>query len=307
MTVSLKNLQTRFMGLFLDPADARIYACVRIAFALVSLLNLMQLWPDRETFFTDAGMVDHEVVRKFTVGAYVSVFDLCRSFTAVGTYMVFSGCGMLLLLLGVWPRMAAAIVYAWYVSYAMRAPLILVGWDEVLRCISFLVLISPMPACWSLRSRKARKRTPPQLRVPCYGLTLMRAQLVVIYLQAVLARWEDPYWTGGEFLSFFMLSHNARWPGLWVLNYGFALKVSTYLVLLLELAIPALLMIRRWRWCGVGAGILLHAGISLTAYNFVLFFLSMLVLYPSFFQPEDMDWLEQRLSFNTKQARKKAR
>ncbi len=308
MTVSLKNLQTRFMGLFLDPADARIYACVRIAFAFVSLLNLMQLWPDREIFFTDAGMVDHEVVRKFTVGAYVSVFDLCQSFTAVSTYMLFSGCGMLLLLLGVWPRLAAVIVYVWYVSYAMRSPLILVGWDEVLRSVSFLVMISPMPVCWSLRSRKARKHTPPELHAPRYGLTLIQVQLAVIYVQAVLARLEDPYWTGGEFLSFFLLSSNARWPGLWVLNYGFALKVATYGVLLMELAIPVLLMIRRWRWFGVAAGILLHVGISLTAYNFVLFFLSMLVLYPSFLQPEDMDWLEQRLSFfKTKQARKQSR
>ncbi len=303
MTVSPKNLQSRFIGLFFDPADSRLYACVRIAFAFVSLLNLMQIWPDRAIFFTDAGMIDVEVVRKFTVGPYVSVFDLCSSLEAVSLYMLFTGLAMLLLLFGVWSRAAAVIVYVWYVSYSMRAPLILVGWDEVLRCTAFLVMLSPLPAVWSLRSRKARKKAAPELHVPCYGLTLMRAQLVVIYLQAVLARFADPYWTSGEFLSFFMLSSNARWPGLWVLNYGFVLKVSTYLVLLLELAIPMLLMIRRWRWFGVAAGILLHAGISLTAENLVLFFLSMLVLYPSFLLPQDMNWLEQRLSWRRAKAR----
>ncbi|WP_395752637.1 hypothetical protein [Prosthecobacter sp.] len=295
MTARVDDLLTRLKSLFLAPADSRIYACVRIAFAFVSLLNLMQIWPDRATFFTDAGMIDVEVVRKYTVGAYVSAFDLCPNLEAVSVYMLFSGLAMVLLMLGVWPRLAAAVVYVWYVSYAMRATLILVGWDEVLRSTSFLVLISPMPVCWSLRSRKARKKYSIQPQAPSYGLTLMRAQLVVIYVQAVLARWEDPYWVGGDFLSYFLLSHNSRWPGLWVLNYGFLLKVATYLVLLLELAIPALLLVRRWRWWGVAGGILLHAGISLMAYNLVLFFLSMMVLYLSFLQPEDMGRLQRRL------------
>jgi hypothetical protein len=303
MTASPQSFQSRFTGLFLDPADSRIYACIRIAFAFVSLLNLMQIWPDREIFFTDVGMVDQEVVRKYTVGAYLSVFDLCHDVGAVSNYMFFSGCAMVLLLLGVWPRVAAGIVYAWYVSYDMRAPLILVGWDEVLRCTAFLVLVSPMPACWSLRSRKARKKSAPELQVPCYGLTLMKVQLAAIYLQAVLARLDNEYWMSGDFMSFFLLSHNSRWPGLWVLNYGFLLKIVTYLVLLVELAIPFLLMVPRWRWFGFVAGILLHAGISLMSYNLMLFFLAMMVLYLSFLQPEDMDWLARRLPRKTRQAR----
>lgn len=307
MTMNATSLKNRLISLFLDPVDARIYACVRMAFAFVSLLNLMHLWPDRAIFFTDAGMIDLEIVHKYTVGAYVSAFDLCPSLEAVSLYMLLSGLAMVLLLLGVWPRLAAAVVFVWYVSYAMRATLILVGWDEVLRCTSFLVLFSPTSAVWSLRSRKARKKAPPVLQVPRYGLTLMQAQLVVIYVQAVLARFADPYWTSGEFLSFFMLSSNARWPGLWVLNYSLLLKISTYLVLLLELAIPVLLMIRRWRWYGFAAGIMLHGGISLTADNLELFFLSMLALYPSFLLPQDMDWLERRLPFKTKQAHGHAR
>ncbi len=295
MKAGTQSLPSRFTGLFLAPADARIYACIRIAFALVSLLNLMQIWPDREIFFTDVGMVDQEVVRKFTVGSYLSVFDLCHDVSSVSTYLLFSGAAMVLLLLGVWPRLAAGIVFVWYVSYAMRAPLILVGWDEVLRSTAFLVLISPMSARWSLRSRRARRRAGPEGPVPCYGLTLMRVQLAVIYLHTVLARLDNEYWMGGDFMSFFLLSHNARWPGLWVLNYGFALKVATYLTLLTELAIPFLLMVRRWRWIGFATGIFLHVGISLTSYNLELFFLAMMVLYLSFLQPEDMDWLERRL------------
>ena len=123
----------------------------------------------------------------------------------------------------------------------------------------------------------------------------MQVQLAAIYVQAVLARLDNEYWMSGDFMSFFLLSHNARWPGLWVLDFGWLLKGVTYLVLLIELAIPVLLMVRRWRWYGFATGILLHAGISFMSHNLVLFFLAMMVLYLSFLQPEDMNRLERRL------------
>ncbi len=295
MSAGAKNLLSRFTGLFLDPADARVYAAVRIGFACTALLNLMQIWPDRESFFTDAGMVDHETVRKYTVGLYESVFYFCTDLSAVSTYMIFSGAAMVMLMLGIWPRVAAVAVYVWHLSYSIRAPLVLVGWDEVLRCTSFLVMVSPLPACWCLQPAKARRKAaaePPPLR---YGLTPLQVQLAGIYIHAVLARLGDEFWMSGDFMSFFLLSHNARWPGLWVLNYGTLLKGVTYLVLLMELAIPVLLMVRRWRWYGIAAGVLLHAGISMMAYNLMLFFLSMMMLYLSFLQKEDMDWLERKL------------
>lgn len=295
MSTGAKSLVSRFTGLILDPADARVYAVVRIAFALVCLLNLIQIWPDREIFFTDAGMVDHETVRKFTVGLYRSVFYFCTDLSAVSTYLLFSGAAMVLLMLGIWPRAAAVVVYVWHLSYSMRAPLVLVGWDEVLRCTSFIMMVSPLPACWCLQTRKARRESASAAPPMRYGLTLLQAQLTAIYVQAVLARLGDDFWMSGDFMSFFLLSHNARWPGLWVLSYGTLLKGVTYLVLLVELAIPVLLLVRRWRWYGVAAGFLLHAGISLMAYNLMLFFLTMMMMYLSFLQREDMDWLERKL------------
>jgi hypothetical protein len=296
MTPGPQSFLSRFTGLFLGPADARVYAAVRIAFAFVCLLNLAQIWPDREIFFTDAGMVDHEVVRKYTVGPYWSVLRFCTDLTSVSIYMLISGAFMVLLLLGVWPRLAAAMVYLWHVAFSMRAPFIMVGWDEVLRCTSFLLLVSPMPACWCLRlgrERRASAAAPAPLR---YGITLLQVQLSTIYVQAVLARLGDHFWMSGDFMSFYLLSHNSRWPGLWVLDYGTLLKGVTYLVLLMELAIPVLLVVPRWRWYGFAAGILLHGGISVMSYNLIFFFLAMMTLYLSFLQKQDMDWLERKLA-----------
>lgn len=297
MPESLQSLKSRFTELFLGQVDARIYACVRIAFAIVSLLNLLQLWPDREIFFTDAGMIDQAIVQKYTLGFYLSVFDVCRDVTAVSTYMILNGCAMILLTLGVRPRLMACTVYVWYVSYAARAPLALAGWDHVLRSLSFLVLVSPMPACWSLTFGKARKAVLTELRVPCYGLTLMRLQVVAIYWQSVLGRLDSPFWLKGEFMGFFLLSHNSRWPGLWVVEYGFLLKIVTYLVLITEIMIPVLLIVPRWRWFGFITGFLLHAGIHATAHHLGLFFLAMMTLYLSFLRDQDIEWLSRRLPF----------
>lgn len=304
MPASTQTLSSRFTGLFLNRVDARIYDCVRIVFAVVSLINLMGLWPDRASLFTEAGMIDQDIVRQYSIGTYVSVFQFCSSMSAVGTYMLFSGAAMILLLLGVVPRAAAFAVFVWHVSYATRAPIALAGWDHVLRSLSFLVLVSPMPVCWSLHFGRVGKKAAEALLVTCYGLTLMRMQVVVIYWQTVLARFENSFWMNGEFLSYFLLSHNARWPGLWVADYGPWLKVATWLVLAVEFVIPLLLMSRRWHRLGFLAGFLLHAGICLTSRNLGMFFLAMMALYTSFLRKEDIEWLTQRFRVGS-QARRR--
>lgn len=296
----LLNFRSRFTGLFLDLVDARLYDCVRIAFAAMSLLNLAQFWPDRASFFTDAGMIDQASVRTQAMGDYFTVFEILHDLTAVSAYMLFNGGAMILLLIGVLPRMSALIVFVWYVSYITRVPLVVVGWDTVLQSLSFLVLVSPMPMRWSLRAIMSRRKAVSVQLVPCYGLTLMRMQVLVIYWQAVLARLESSFWIKGEFMSYFLLSHNARWPGLWVVDYEFLLQVSTYLVLLVEILIPVLLMIRQWRWLGFIAGFLLHAGICVISLNLGMFFLTMMTYYLSFLRQEDIEWLERCFRSRTK-------
>ena len=274
--------------LFFQPADERIYALVRMAFAVVALLNLIFLWPDRLVFFSAAGLADSAAAANEARPVYLSIFAFADSEVAVTALMLIAAGALVMLLVGVCPRLAAAWSLIWHVSYMARSPLPLAGWDLVLRCFSFLILVSPLGVCWTLPSLLRGGKAPAN--VSGHGLILMRLQVVVIYWQAVLARFlhPDPYWKNGEFLSYFMLSHHSRWPGRWVLEYGGLLACGTYAILLLETAVPVLLWRKKTRWWGMLLGAALHIGISLFAPDLGLFCLSMMMTYLAFLRSEDV-------------------
>jgi hypothetical protein len=198
--------------------------------------------------------------------------------------MVVAGVALVFLLLGKMQRVAALVVYVWHISYAARAVNALCGWDLVLRCISFLVLLSPLPAVWSLDKPRENDSVARS-----YGLTLMRVQLLVIYWQTVLDRLDSPFWLSGEFMGYYLLSYYARWPAVWVVDFDLALRVVTYLILIVEVALPLLLFSRRWHRTGMLAGFVLHFGIFLTSNNLFMFFMAMMVLYLAFLRSEDVD------------------
>jgi len=281
--------------LFFKPEDERIYAAVRIVFAAVALLNLLLLWPDRQVFFSNEGLVDLDAAMGDAKPFYLSIFGLLGSEAAVTSVMFVTAFALVMLMAGIGARLAAFWVLVWHISYMARAPLPLAGWDLVLRCFSFLVLISPMGKYWTLPALIRGHAGMIPASVSRHGLILMRLQVVVLYWHAVLARIlnPDPYWGNGEFLSYFMLSHHARWPGRWVLEYGSFLAVVTYAIQLAEAAIPVLLLVKKTRWWGALLGTALHIGICLVARDLGLFCLAMLMTYTAFLRHEDVAGAEQ--------------
>ena len=281
--------------LFFRPEDERIYAAVRIGFAAVALLNLIFLWPDRHIFFSDGGMIDAEVARTQANPVYFSIFAFARSGAAVTCCMAVTAVALVMLLMGIATRIAAFWVLVWHLSYTMRGTLAMCGWDQVLWAYSFLVFVSPAGKCWTLPALlRGGGRSLPAL-LPGYGLVLMRIQVLVIYWQAVFSRiaCPDPYWGNGEFMSYFLLSHHARWPGPWVLEYGGLLTFATHAAQLTELTIPVLLLVKKTRWWGMLLGFSLHAGISIVTRDIELFFLAMMMTYLAFLRAEDVERIEQ--------------
>jgi hypothetical protein len=282
---------------FFRREDERIYAVVRIAFAAVALLNLIFLWPHRHVFFSDTGMMDRDAAKSVASPVYLSIFALAGSDAAVTGVMLVTALALVMLMAGVRARLAASWVLVWHISYIARGPLPLTGWDAVLRCFSFLVLVSPMGKCWTLPAMMRGQAGMVPALVSRHGLVLMRLQVLVIYWQAVLARLlhPDPYWGNGEFLSYFMLSHHARWSGTWVLEYGSLMALGTYGIQISETAIPVLLWVKKTRWWGALLGMALHAGISVFAWDLELFCLSMMMTYFAFLRKEDVEGMERRV------------
>lgn len=271
--------------------DERIYAVVRMGFALVGLINLVGLWSIREILFAETGMIDQTAAIQASSWIYFSLFEIFRSPEAVSGYLIFNAVCLVLLLLGVFPRAAAAAVFVWHLSYQARGILGLGGWDNVLSSFSFLVLISPLGRSWSLGGHRHRTSG----LAASYGLTLMRLQVLVIYWQTVVLKLnhQDSYWRDGEFMSYYLLSIFSRWPGPWVLDWSWLLALATWLALLIEIAVPVLLFIRQTRYYGALLGILLHLWICVLTPDLEMFFLAMAMSYLAFLRSEDVERLQR--------------
>lgn len=286
--------------LFLTREDERVYAAVRIGFALASLINLIQLWPLRHILLSDGASPPAAAVVEHSDLGNLLLFELFHTPAQVEALFGLTALTLLALATGVLPRLAAAWVMLWHLSLLERISMGATGWDLVLRAFGFIVLISPMGKCWSLPSLTGRLATVPAL-VPRYGLILMRLQVAVIYWQTVLLKLTNPnpYWWNGEFLTYFFLSHYSRWSGAWPVHHPALMAFGTWLTLVVEMLIPVLLFMPRTRFWGALLGLLLHGLITLSAPEITPFMLVLLMTYLAFLTGRDVaaidSWLKRRL------------
>lgn len=287
-------MKDRFFNFWFADTDARIYAAFRIAFAVVALLNLIELIPFRYPFFADTGLVDLSAAH--TPGHYgmphFSLFNVFTSEAHIDVIFGISAVAMILLGAGVFTRCAAFWVWIWHLTITYRSPIATAGWDDILRVYSFLVLISPLGARWPWRMKKLGSASLDP--APIYGLRLMFLQLIIIYWHTALCKLPAKTWLNGELLSYYLVSINARFPSASVLQYAPLLKVMTWGVLAGEIIIPFLLIFRKTRWWGALLGISFHIGVFLLSRNLGIFCLTMMALYIPLLDPRAVAWIEQR-------------
>ncbi len=293
----MKLLAGKVHDLFFGPADPRAYALVRTSFAAVALLNLIDLWPDRHAFFSSAGLIDLETLRRNTAGApYVSVFYWIQEPAGVTAVFIIAAIALIALGCGYATRLCAIIAWLWQCSYVTRAFPAMHGWDVLLRIIAFVLMVSPSDRIWRLDSLWNRKTIQSvdsisdQKFVPRYGLVLLQVQLAVVYWHTVWLKVDDSFWRDGEFISFFMMSMYSRFPNFHWENWQLLSNVLTYGTLVTELAIPLLLWNRRCRWLGFVLGIFLHGGIWFMS-SLWLFSLTIMIPYFAFLEPQDFQSL----------------
>ncbi len=282
----------RIVDGFFAPTDPRPYALVRIAFAVTALLNLIDLWPDRLTFFSSAGMIEREVLREAYPGPYVSLFYWRDDPEFVTAVFVVAACALVCLGLGIGTRFAAGIVWLFVSSYIARGFPAIHGWDILQRIIAFVLMISPTDRCWSVSAwwRGARGEAPA--KVPRYGLLLLQVQVAVVYWQTVWFKVKDEAWRSGEFIAYFLRSMYSRFPDWPWERWELLSNLLTYGTLVVETILPLLLWSRRWRWWGIALGFALHLGIWASS-SLWLFSLVMLVPYAAFLERHDLERLRR--------------
>lgn len=267
-STSVRELVVRVFAL-----DTRALAVMRIAFGLLLLLNLVNLWPDVDVFFTDSGMLPRDARRQlseqeqFTAPpCWLSPHMLDGGEAWQRALILVQGAFAIAIVVGY--RTQFALLGAWVLLIGLQArnPMILTGGDQLLRCQMFWSLFLPLGARWSL---DARRRPPAPNRVCSIATAALLIQLAVMYVFTALLK-DDPVWRSDFTALHYALraDHLTSTWGYELLRYPALVRALTFGTLALELVGPLLLFYpaRGWglRTFVVAAFFGLHVGIAVT-------------------------------------------
>jgi len=281
-------------GLLFKPADARVYAIVRILYALVCLINLAHLWFSAPELLTDAGLISSETF--FRHNKAFSVLYWISDPFGVACLFALAFVALVAMLVGFQTRAASIVVFIWQFSYAARL-LGSSGWDYLLLNIGFALMLSSLDRTWSVRAWRARQKgevLPKQ--APQYGLLLIQLEIVLMYIQTLWHKAGDPYWRNGELATYFLMGTYSFVQTPLLLDWPKVSVVLTHLTLFLEVLAPAFLCFARTRLWGFVCGYTLHFAIFFS--EVPIFSLVCLMSYWAFVSGDDLDrlqgWLKRR-------------
>ncbi len=230
---------------------------------------------------------------------------------------------LVLFVLGLWTRVTSVLAWMICLSYIQRAPLMLFGMDAMMVILLFYLMIGPCGATLSLdrwlEIRNARRLYGPNYVPPVQpsvsanvALRGMQVHFCFIYMASGTSKLLGGRWWNGTALWFcyanyafaplkvglyydslvFLCQH--RW--LWEL----AMTGGVVFTLFMEIGLPFLVWLPRWRWLMVGGAVLLHTGIGIFM-GLTTFSLFMLCLVVSFIPPETIRYLLKQMKPQGKQ------
>lgn len=273
--------------------DYRALKAFRVGLALLVLGDLCARWPDIDAFYTDAGVLPRSLLRiqtlRFSFHAMVGgrrseeiIFLLAAAFA-------------LLLLIGIWPRLAAFASWLLLSSLDARNPLVLNHGDELLKIFLFWSIFVPLSAEGSPSAEGTGQR---YVSIFSAALTI---QVCIVYFFGALLKVDPSWWvTGTAIRAALSLEQLSTGLGRALLDRPHLLRVATLCVYYLELLGPLLLFApwknRRIREIMIVSFVALHLGIAATM-NLGLFpwvsILGWVLILPS----ETLDWSQRGLGW----------
>jgi hypothetical protein len=223
--------------------------------------------------------------------------------------------------LGVATRVTAVLAWLVALSYIHRIPTGIFGMDTMLALVLLYMMIAPCGAALSVdrvvarfrvfRRLLSQRRPAPALLRPAprasanFVLRLMQIHFCIIYLASGLSKLQGAAWWNGTALwqtsaSFefvrpypftvdvlrFLTAH--RW--LWELVF----EAGALFTLALEIGLPFLIWVRRFRWILIIGAVFLHTGIAVQM-GLVDFSLLMLTILAAFVPAEALHRLLARV------------
>lgn len=293
--MSLKAWERFWFG----PQATSTLALVRIATGAFSLGWALSLLPDLFAFFSEGGVVPgHPRHQGQGIWGLLELFPTDAALVAV--YVAFIVASVALII-GLFSRLAALIVFLCLLSFSRRNGLVLNSGDGLLRVLSLFLVFSPSGSSLSLdRLRRAKDSFWDfPARAP-WALRLIQIQLSVLYVSTVWQKVRGARWNDGTAVSYAQRVEDLeRFPMPGVLKGDVTMaNLQTFGTLAVELSLGILVWNRVLRPWVLGAGVVLHLGIEYSMrvgfFGFAIF-----ACYLAFIPPETARsvilWVRDRL------------
>lgn len=276
--------------LFVAPRPAWPLAIARIGLGLVVVAWTLSLIPDASTFFGDNPAFGPEVADERW--SWTLPLD---SPGAAWTALALLAVAGVMICVGWHPTPWFLVAFVLLVAVERRNPLIINSGDLILRDLMLLMALTPSGAALSVDRWRAHGRdalwTSPM--VAPWGLRLVQAQVMVVYLTAFWFKRGDEWAEGTAVSTALRLDDLARFPvpDLFV-DHVLVVAALTWGTLAVEAALGTLLWVRRLRPILVPLGVALHLFIG-TFLMVGFFSLTMICALMTFL---DADAIDRRIA-----------
>lgn len=288
-TPSLKVCTSAIDRFFMAPGDLRILNLIRPLFGVLTFINVFVVWWDRHMFFGPESAISREYYDFTTAndGGWSIFHILPWSVASVDYYFLVLMAALVFLILGVWPRLAALVVFVLFTGLLHGNALIFDGEDTVFRLFAFFMIFVPGPK--SLRETAPEKSAETANPWPVWPLRMFQLQMCLIFYCCALQKMRGEVWTDGTAVYYiFRLYDFYRIPMPEFLTENLAiLKLLSWSVIALELSVPFLVWFKETRLPALVATILFHLALE-ASMSLFLFHWIMIVGWLSFVSVDEL-------------------
>jgi len=297
----INKLWSKWEEFFFAPADALPAGVFRFLFAVNAFIMYAIRFKDWRFYFTDDGFLPQ-----------AGVFDILPEFyrpaiswfphsapTALAMNIGLLIC-LLLLIVGLVPRLAAAVGFFLHVGLIQRNYSVAYGADFITTFMFFSLIFMrsnrrfSLPAWW-----RARRGLSPMLDsgsvgqlLSSMGVRMMQLQLCLIYAYTGLEKMKGAAWWDGSAIWAVVGNQQIMFiDSSWLKHVPLLLAAMTFLTLLFEIYFAVLVWTPLRKWI-ILLGIAMHTGIALSIGLFYFSF-GMMCVYVLFADPV---WLDATLT-----------
>ncbi|MWV40804.1 HTTM domain-containing protein [Natrialba sp. INN-245] len=176
--------------------DTRTLAVFRVALALLIVADLLLRSRNFSTFYTDGGLVPHDLARETAPLEAPSVYLLSAEPAVTAALFVVHGLIALALLVGYRTRIATVLSFVFVVSLDLANPLVLSYADVLFAWLLCWATLLPLGERWSIDAVHADG--PPRRSVASLGSALVLLQMITMYTVNGYHKTASELWLTGE-------------------------------------------------------------------------------------------------------------